>query len=218
MKFKLTSANELFPMPLLRFEVAEAEKLNKALLKEIAKRQAVEGGIAKSNRKGWHSARDFFSRKEPAQAELAQLFLRILAQASKAIAPNTSFDDVELLAEGWINVNPRGGYNAPHDHSGSFWSGVYYVQVPGRGEGQGGAIEFLAPHKPLPNQGFIYEPITAPKTTVRPDAGQVLIFPASLVHWVQPNDSDSDRITIAFNAQFRRRPPKPGSAILSKKK
>jgi len=33
----------------------------------------------------------------------------------------------------------------------------------------------------------------------------VLIFPAYLVHWVHPNDSDEDRITIAFNGHFRRR-------------
>lgn len=204
MSFTLTSADDLFPTPLLRFEVAEADKLNRALLQEIAKRQADEGGMIKSNRKGWHSERDLFERKEPAHSALAQMLLRMLAHSTKQFAPETDFTGVELVADGWINVNPRGGYNAPHDHLGSFWSGVYYVSIPPETEGQGGAIEFLSPHKPMPGGGFIEAPITAQKIVVRPKPGQVLIFPAHLVHWVHPNDSEEDRITIAFNGLFRR--------------
>jgi len=203
--FKLTSAGDIFPTPLLRFDVADADKLNKDLLKEIAKRQKAEGGMTKSNRKGWHSDRDLFERKEPAHAKLAQLILRMLAQSTKTVAPDTDFNNLELLADGWINVNPIGGYNSPHDHAGSFWSGVYYVQVPTGAEGQGGSIEFLAPHKTLQGQGMIEAPITAQKVVVRPTPGQALIFPANLVHWVHPNDRDQERITIAFNGHFRRR-------------
>jgi len=202
--YKLASADEMFPTPLLRFEIADADKLNKALLKEIAKRRAADGGVTKSNRKGWHSSSDLFERKEPAQAALAQLLLRMVAQSTLRVAPEADFTNIELVAEGWINVNPTGGYNAPHDHVGAFWSGVYYVQVPDDVEGQGGAIEFLSPHKPLPGRKLIDAPITADKLCVRPMPGTVLIFPASTVHWVHPNDSKEDRVTIAFNGRFRR--------------
>ena len=71
--FTLQSADDIFPTPLLRFEVADADKLNRALLKEIAQRRAAEGGMTKSNRRGWHSERDLFERKEPAQSTLAQI-------------------------------------------------------------------------------------------------------------------------------------------------
>ena len=205
MAFTLKSAGDIFPTPLLRFEVADAAKLNRDLLKDISKRRVAEGGMVKSNRKGWHSTRDMFERKEPAQAKLAQLILRMLAQSTKTVAPDTDFNNLELLADGWINVNPIGGYNAPHDHAGSFWSGVYYVQVPADAEGQGGSIEFLAPHKTLPGQGMIEAPITAQKVIVRPTPGQALIFPANLVHWVHPNDREQERMTIAFKGHFRRR-------------
>jgi len=203
--FTLKSAGDIFPTPLLRFEVADAAKLNRDLLKDISKRRVAEGGMVKSNRKGWHSTRDLFEHKEPAQAKLAQLILRMLAQSTKTVAPDTDFNNLELLADGWINVNPIGGYNAPHDHAGSFWSGVYYVQVPADAEGQGGSIEFLAPHKTLPGQGMIEAPITAQKVIVRPTPGQALIFPANLVHWVHPNDREQERMTIAFKGHFRRR-------------
>jgi len=214
--YQLASVDEMFPTPLLRFEIVDAVKLNKALLKEIAKRRVADGGIKKSNRKGWHSINDLFERKEPAQASLAQQLLRMLAQSTMQIAPEADFTDIELVAEGWVNVNPRGGYNAPHDHVGAFWSGCYYVQVPDDVEGQGGAIEFLSPHKPLPGRSLIKAPITADKMCVRPKPGTVLIFPASMVHWVHPNDSDQDRVTIAFNGHFRPKKALTGSAILNR--
>lgn len=189
------------------FEVDDAAKLNKMLLAEIAARQKVEGGMTKSNRKGWHSERDLFDRKEPGHAKLAQLLLRMMARATKGVAPDTDFTNIELLADGWVNVNPRGAYNAPHDHTGAFWSGVYYVKVPHKAGSQSGAIEFLAPHKPLPGKGIIQAPITADKVVIHPDVGTVLIFPSSLLHWVHPNDDDEERVTIAFNGHFRQAQP-----------
>ena len=219
MAYKLASVDEMFPTPLLRFEIADADKLNQALLKEIARRRAADGGLTKSNRKGWHSGNDLFERKEPAHTALAQMLLRMIAQSALRVAPDADFTNIELVAEGWINVNPTGGYNAPHDHVGAFWSGCYYVQVPDDIEGQGGAIEFLSPHKPLPGSGLINAPITADKLCVRPKPGTVLIFPASMVHWVHPNGSDQDRVTIAFNGRFRRKqaPASAPPAILSRK-
>lgn len=207
MAFSLISADDLFPTPLFRFEVAEASKLNAALLKEIAARRKAEGGIKRSNRRGWHSDSDFFERKEPAQAALAQQILRMIAQATKSVAPDSDFSSIELVCDGWINANPRGAYNAPHHHIGAFWSGTYYVQVPDEGDRDAGAIEFLSPHKPLPGLGMIKAPVTAEKRQFRPKPGTALLFPASLLHWVHPNDSNSDRVTIAFNGRFRMKRP-----------
>lgn len=204
MDFKLKSAEELFPLPLLQFEVAEAVKLNKLLLTEISKRRVSEEGLAKSNRKGWHSAPDLFERQEPGHAKLAKMLLRMMAQITGQLAPKTEFGKLEVVPEGWINVNPKGAYNAPHDHPGCFWSGVYYVQVP-ENAGEAGVIEFLSPHEVLPHNGIIQAAITADKRRIRPVAGDVLIFPSQLVHWVHPNESEDDRVTVAFNARFRRK-------------
>ena len=205
MDFALKSVDELFPTPLLRFEVKNAAELNKALLKEIAARRAAEGSLKKSNRNGWHSDNDLFQRKEPAQAALAQMLLRMIAKSTHSFAPEADFNNIELHADGWINVNPKGGYNAPHDHSGAFWSGCYYVQVPDDTDSDGGSIEFLSPHKPLPSNGIIKSPITGDKLRFRPTPGMALIFPASLVHWVHPNDSEEERVTIAFNGSVKPR-------------
>lgn len=201
MTFTLKSADNLFPTPLFQYEVADAASLNRALLKEVDTRRSSEQGMAKSNRKGWHSSRDLFERSEPAQSRLANLLVQMLAQATRQVASDAKSTGVEIVPEGWINVNQPGAYNAPHDHLGAFWSGCYYVSVP---EG-GGGIEFLSPHKPLPSVGRFKAPITADKLTIHPEPGTVLIFPATLVHWVQPNDSKHERVTIAFNCRLRQK-------------
>ena len=96
--FTLKSVDELFPTPLLRFEVKNAADLNRRLLKEIAQRRAAEQGLKKSNRNGWHSDSDLFERKEPAQSALAQILLRIIAKSTRSFAPDADFNNIELLA------------------------------------------------------------------------------------------------------------------------
>ena len=205
MAFTLNSVDQLFPSPLFRFEIEGANKLNAALLKEIAGRRKAEDGISKSNRRGWHSATDLFERKEPAQAELARMLLVMMANATREVSPDSDFSSLELVSEGWINANPKGAYNCPHDHPGAFWSGCYYVHVPKSKDEDAGAIEFLSPHKPLPGQGVIKGPITSDKVRIKPKAGLVLLFPATLLHWVHPNDSNEERVTVAFNGYFRKK-------------
>lgn len=202
MAFTLKSVDELFPTPLLRFEVGDAARLNLGLLGEISTRRAKEEGVSKSNQLGWHSASDLFERKEKAQAELAHLLLRMMAQATRTVAPDTDFTKLQLVTDGWINVNPTGAYNGPHDHPGAFWSGCYYVQVPAGG-GDDGVIEFLSPHKPLPGVGLIGGALTGDRLRIKPKAGLMLLWPAHLLHWVHPNASAEDRVTIAFNGYFR---------------
>lgn len=204
MEHRLRSTHPLFVTPLLRFEVADAARLNAALLDEIAVRRAAEEGVTRSNRNGWHSANDLFRRTEPAHRELAGGLRAMLAEATRKIDPQAEFEPGEMRCDGWVNVNPRGAYNSPHDHMGNFWSGTYYVQVP-KGEGDSGAIEFISPRPPLPGGGVVHGDLTFDKARMTPKPGMALIFPASALHWVHPNASDEDRVTIAFNASFRRK-------------
>lgn len=198
MAFKLESMDHVFPVPVIRFEVADAVALNRALKAEIAVRRAVEPGAEHSNIGGWHSDRDFFERPEPAHRALALDLLRIMAEATRTFDPDADYTKLRLIPEGWINVNPPGAMNAPHAHRGWYWSGSYYVDVP---DGAGG-IEFLKPFAPLPGTGGIGGPLVDDRAHYEPKAGQVLLFPASLDHWVYPNASKQDRISIAFNGRF----------------
>lgn len=207
MSFKLKRVVDLFPTPLVISEVDDSQRLNAALLDEIAERRRAEPGMKRSNRHGWHSKRDLFERPEPAHKTLAQALTEIVVAATQRLVPGADFTRLDMACEGWVNVNPGGGYNGPHDHPGAFWSGAYYVAMPENApdDPDGGAIEFLA-HRP--SNFFVNmlpAPMTSDKMRFQPKPGTALLFPATIKHWVFPHHAEAERVTIAFNAQFRQR-------------
>ena len=201
MSFSLKGVETLFPIPLFRYEVDE-KGLNELLAKEIAKRRKDESGMANSNRIGWQSDHDFFQRSESAHVSLARLIGQVMKATLQSIDPAADLGRVQVSMNGWVNINPPGGYNGPHQHTNAALSGVYYVDVPrGRSE-KGGAIEFLSPHPVRLIGGMLNAPMFAERMYVQPKAGDLLIFPGQLPHWVHPNDSGKARVTVAFNAMI----------------
>ena len=128
MAFDEPAVRLLFPVPLVTVRLHDCTALNARLLAEIGARRAAEPGIDRSNRYGWHSDNDLFARTEPAHRKLAEELRAIVASSSAKLMPDLPGDLIPSH-DGWVNVNPPGAMNAPHDHPGAFWSGVYYVQV-----------------------------------------------------------------------------------------
>jgi uncharacterized protein (TIGR02466 family) len=204
MSFTLASADSLFPIPLFRYRVDEAG-LNETLAKEIARRRKAESGMSSTNRVGWQSDHDLFTRKEPGHASLARLIGQVVKATLQSIDPAVDLGKLQVSMNGWVNVNPPGGYNGPHQHTNAVFSGVYYVDVPRGPSEKGGAIEFLAPHPVRLLGGLINAPMFAERVALQPKAGDLLIFPGQLPHWVHPNDSGKPRVTVAFNAMIKAR-------------
>jgi uncharacterized protein (TIGR02466 family) len=206
MSFQEPEARFLFPNPFLTIRLDDSEALNGDLLKEIAKRLKAEPGIGRSNQMGWHSATDLFERKEPAHARLAAELAAVVAACTAKMVPDAP-NDLMIRHEGWVNLSPTYALNAPHDHPGSFWSGTYYIKVPPPADPTdkySGAIEFIDPRGALGTNARMETPFTRSKFTVRPAAGTCLLWPSYLKHWVHPNRSSEDRVTVAFNSWFPR--------------
>jgi len=111
--------------------------------------------------------------------------------SNKRIYENKNRKSWEVWA--WANVNEPGSENREHVHTGYFMSGVAYF----RSEGTG-MIEFIP-------QNYLY------KTThvdwpyhsnchYEPVDGDILMFPSYLLHKVERNNSNKQRISMAFNA------------------
>lgn len=202
MSFTLEGVETLFPILLFRYRV-EDPSLNDNLSKEIATRRKAEGGMANSNRQGWQSQHDFFARKETGHASLARTIAQVLKATIQSLDPAADFAKFNVAMNGWVNVNPPGGYNGPHQHTDAVLSGVYYVDVPRGPSEKGGAIEFLSPHPVRLLRGMLKSPMFAERMHCQPKAGDLLIFPGQLPHWVHPNDSGKVRVTVAFNAMLK---------------
>ena len=191
-----------FASPILRFEAPNASALNEKLIGEAIALREKEPGTVRSNRQGWHSESNLMKLPDPGFSELAQFIQKAVISATRAISPTFNAPDYHLATNAWININPKHGYNVPHRHDGFIWSGCYYVNPPKVADTQSGSIEFLSPltvpgeYKVLRAQCYL------DKITIQPNAGDLLIFPSYLAHWVLPNEADEERITIAFNAKY----------------
>lgn len=198
MAFKLDGIDTLFPIPLWHYTVEGHEALNVRLLEEIKARQEADKSLANRTRRGWQSLHDFFERSEPAHSELAAIVKQVLGDALSKVATEIKADKLSFRQNGWVNVNPPHGYIGPHVHPNALISGTYYVSVP-QGEGAGGGIEFVSPHPVGAMTSWIKAAMLTDKVRLQPKAGTILLFPGQLLHWVLPNDSDEDRVSISFN-------------------
>jgi len=90
-----------------------------------------------------------------------------------------------LVTSMWLNISPPNSYNDIHTHhtSTSKFSGVLYIKTPPNS----GCITFS---NPLEIDLF---------SKFQPYEKSILIFHSCLPHSVEPNFSQEDRISIAFN-------------------
>lgn len=106
---------------------------------------------------------------------------------------NTDYLDKSTLhVHAWCNVNNPGSENYLHSHPGNFMSGVLWLQAKDTG-----ILEFV------PNN-YLYK-LSHPAwpfhgvSRYEPADGDILIFPSYLLHRVERNQSNKDRISIAFD-------------------
>jgi uncharacterized protein (TIGR02466 family) len=199
-----TDVLALFRTPLARFTVPNAEKINPGLEKAILKRMNKDAGINRSNVRGWHSERDFCKWPEKAVRELVDSMRSAVRNMVRLIADVPKFRTTIQLAA-WANVNGPGSFNHYHTHPNSLWSGVYYVRAGAYGDDDirhAGKLKFYDPRGQIdqlahPGQGF------GKNFNIAPEDGMMLVFPSWLAHSVNSFDSDTQRISVAFNARVK---------------
>lgn len=139
--------------------------------------------------------------------ELSTLFFDVTRQIEDrldTIKTNFGFADHLKFKVGrtWINLNQNNNITRPHLHSSSLLSGVLYIKC-----NNSGPIMFMHPvmaHQYVikPDMVKEYNKFTSADMSVTPEVGKLVIFPSWLVHYVQNNQDESDRISIAFNIEI----------------
>jgi uncharacterized protein (TIGR02466 family) len=99
----------------------------------------------------------------------------------------------------WVNVMPAGAQHSAHIHPHSVISGTFYVDVPESAsylkfeDPRLGFFMAAGPQRSRPrlrNQRFV---------SIRPKAGELVLFESWLRHEVPPNNSRTPRLSISFN-------------------
>jgi len=101
----------------------------------------------------------------------------------------------------WACINKKHDQNLIHSHTNNYnLSGVYYLGVPP----DSGEIVFRDP-RPGANQApYRLFKDDGDSEYFMPVEGQVLMFPSYLEHFVLPNRSDGDRISMSFDLTLER--------------
>ena len=136
--------------------------------------------------------------------ELSTILLSVRDQIEtnlEIIRSNFNFKDSVKFKIGrtWINLNQNCNTVRPHLHANSLLSGVLYLKC-----NNSGPIVFCHPvmaHQYVINSEIIdkFNGFNSTVMSVTPEVGKLIIFPSWIVHYVEPNLDDSDRISMAFN-------------------
>lgn len=190
-----------------RFQFAECQSLNRALLQAILERESVSPSVDYANRGGWHSTSDLLDWQVPEVSVLREWIrgaIQSMVQSTYQLPEARG--KIEQLRGGfrlaaWANVSRRGDYHRMHNHPGSAWSGCYYLTGVNEQESLGGVLELYDPRP-------FTEMVDAPgspygqRILIRPEPGAMVLFPGWLYHFVHPHQTDDVRISIAFNATW----------------
>lgn len=141
--------------------------------------------------------------------ELVKLVNEISKNANECFAKFNPNPSVQLVfSNSWINIIGPGEYVAPHIHPTSCLLATYYVKTPPRS----GNIIFMNPNPAIvwnyPSGSYgTRNNYTDQMRSIEVTEKKFVIAPAHAQHYVEPNDSDENRISIIFNFVIRDKNP-----------
>jgi len=191
--------NGIWPTMLLSRRLPGFEQPNEGLAAYIAGEEA----RGTDNTARYLEQKSFFNIEHPAIQWLRQqinqtatAFLRQYLGIARPLSWNL---------DGWHNTNRYGDHHAPHTHPRSYLSGTYYVRVPPQPEkvddprARPGCISFYDPRTAANMVTVGTESDARAAHVVLPSAGTLLMWPSPLQHYVHPNLSREERVSISFN-------------------
>ena len=187
----ISNEHNLFPTPLWQIQIKGVD--NDAIKEYCYHLKDNTEGVTISNRGGWHSKEIL----EPLPDALNELFSNFLGFVNYYCAQITGCNNL-MLGNFWVNINQKYDYNRTHDHQNSILSAVYYVDAEGDdignfvAERDDSAEFFLGSYKNV--SGF-----TGTSFAITPLTGFAFVMPSWMLHSVEQNRTDRDRISIAFN-------------------
>ncbi len=106
-----------------------------------------------------------------------------------------------VLTGCWANIGPPGTAHPGHSHPNNYLSGVYYLKTPRGGD----SITFNDPRVQttiMAPQVTQVDQANAVQATLPVREGRLIVFPAWLVHSVEVNRGQAERMSISFNIMF----------------
>jgi len=206
---------DLFAVPIFRKNIDDQNFLNliiSYILSAANENNRIKSAPQSSHNDLFESKFDFLKWKTPVAEHCRKVFMHLLMQYIKEV---NEFDDTQLSKlkvyhESWFHVVRKGGYFQVHTHPNASWSIVLCVSQGDtivKNERESGCLLFLDPRL---NASMHLDPANKDMKRrysfsgyrLRPENGEIFIFPSYLQHSVEPYYGKRHRITIAANFWF----------------
>lgn len=125
---------------------------------------------------------------------------KTIIKTSTSYAKEFNITENLFLENIWININKTKDFNVEHAHPFSLISGTFYVKT----NKNSGNIVFNNPNMFIESyvkEKYIqkYNEVNSNVWKYQPIDNLLLLFPSWIKHYVEPNQSQEDRISISFN-------------------
>jgi len=172
-------------------EINLNENLNNFL--KFSKKLQKQKGVKKSNIGGFQS--DDLNLKEP----ILQLLIKnIEIYANVFCCEILKFNKKLILNNMWLNINYFKDYTNSHVHPFSVVSGVFYIKCLKNSGNlifkKNHALEHFIKESPIN-----YNSYNSSTWNIFPKENTLYLFPSWYEHYVEPNLSKEERISISFN-------------------
>lgn len=189
------NVENIFPVPIHIIDIDNFSSLQKKLIYLAYKeeKRSQSQGRKASNIGGYQS---FPFQLRERNDKLSQVLLDILSNLP------CFKKSIQFESSAWININKSGDSNQNHNHPATNLAGVLWIKIPENS----GNIKFLSPYHFTAYGELLSYSEEFKKMTgcyydyvFEPKEGSMIIFPAHLIHKVEENKSDEDRISVSFN-------------------
>ena len=187
----MDNVHELFTVPILSVKL---DLELKQIIKYCNKLHKTDNNRVVSNQGGYQTQIDMSDKAMKPLVKKIELHSQLLAQ-------HFINDNPQKVLGMWLNVNGHKHSNLSHLHPGCDLSGVYYVKAPENC----GQLAFEHPACDLMSYYKQNQNITNMNSwnseywNFDPEEDWLYLFPSWLKHAVLSNESQSNRVSIAFN-------------------
>ena len=181
---------DIFSTPIFGIKLNNSNDINSKLESFVYNYKKNNKGKNISNRGGYHTN---LINNEAIFYEFFEIAKPAILNTLKPI----KVKDISVIGA-WININGKYAYNTEHCHPECDLAAVYYIKTP-KDSGK------IYMNNPIP-QALMNQKLRKTKLNVYSQhlffdisEGSLFIFPGWLFHGVESNNSDEDRISMAFN-------------------
>lgn len=137
---------------------------------------------------------DSYLLNDPELAELKNLILESIKLYAKEVM---SIDSELYITNSWLNKTSNEEQHSIHNHTNSILSGCYYISV----EDSQPCISFnrLTPPFLLNYVPKEFNRFNSLEWNLPLENNSLILFPSTCYHYVKPNKSSNERVSIAFN-------------------